>query len=81
MYKLGDVYRQKEGGTKKLGVGYFRQGYFPLVGGGVGWGLMQITSLMWIRKFQTDWFKIPLLGEAETPIKLGVKPWFDIMGF
>lgn len=31
---------------------------------------MHITSIVLIRKFQTSWFKIPLLGEAETPISL-----------
>lgn len=36
---------------------------------------MQVTSGV-IRKFQTVWFKIPLLGEAETAISLGLKPQF-----
>ena len=26
-----------------------------------------------MRKFQTDWFKIPLQGAAETVVRLGVK--------
>lgn len=30
--------------------------------------IMQITSLVLNRKFQTDWFKIPFLGEAETAV-------------
>lgn len=36
---------------------------------------MQITSLVLISKFQTDWFKIPLLGEATTAVNLGSKSW------
>lgn len=36
---------------------------------------MQITSLGLISKFQTDWLKIPLLGEAETTVSLGIKSW------
>lgn len=34
---------------------------------------MQSTSLVVIRKSQTDWLKIPLLGEAEMAVRLGVK--------
>lgn len=34
---------------------------------------MQITSLVLNRKFQTDWFKIPFLGEAETACGLVIK--------
>lgn len=29
------------------------------------------------RKFQTDWFNIPLLREAEPAIRLGTKPQSD----
>ena len=36
---------------------------------------MQITSLVLIRKFQTDWFKISLLGEAETAGRVCIKFW------
>ena len=39
--------------------------------GARGMGLIkQITSLVLIRKFQTNWLKILLLGEAVTTIKL-----------
>ena len=38
--------------------------------------IRQITSL--VLTFQTDWFKILLLGEVETVFKLGVKSWFDV---
>lgn len=41
--------------------------------------VMQITSLVLTRKFQTDWFKIPLPGEAETAISLIIKFWFGDM--
>lgn len=52
-------------------MGDFRQGYLLL---GEGRGLvMQITSPMLISKFQPDWFKIPLVGEAETAVSLGIK--------
>ena len=37
---------------------------------------MQTTSLELIRKYQTDWFKTPLQGEAKTSIKLVIKFWF-----
>ena len=40
---------------------------------------MQISSLVFLRKFQTDWFKISFLGEAETAIKLVIKFWFSDM--
>lgn len=36
---------------------------------------MQITSLMLTGKFHTDWFKIPLLGEAETAIRFCGNSW------
>ena len=56
---------------------YFRQGYFLLgEGGGSGVGLRQVTLLVLTRKFQTDWFKVPLLREAETAIK----SWFAVLG-
>lgn len=35
-----------------------------------------MTSLMLTMEFQTDWFKILLLGEAETTIRLVIKFWF-----
>lgn len=41
---------------------------------------MQITSLILIRKFQTDWLKILLLGEAETAVVLGIRFWFADVG-
>lgn len=34
---------------------------------------MQVKSLV-IRKFQTDWFIIPLLEEVKTAIRLGINP-------
>lgn len=40
---------------------------------------MQITSLVLIKTFQTDCFKILLLGEAETAISLVIKFWFGDM--
>lgn len=43
--------------------------------GGRAWQgfIMQITSLVLIKKFQTDQFKIPLLEKAETAIRLVTK--------
>ena len=35
---------------------------------------------MLTRSFQTDWFKIPLLGEFETVIKLGINSQFGDVG-
>lgn len=42
--------------------------------------IRQITSLVLIKKFLIDWFKISYLGEADTVIKLGTKSRFDDMG-
>ena len=42
------------------------------MGEGQGY-IMQITSLVLLRKFQTGRLRIPLLGEAETIIRLGIK--------
>ena len=38
-----------------------------------------MTSI--IRWFQRDWFKIPLLGDTKTAIKLGIRSWFGDLGF
>ena len=54
------------------------QVHHPLPGG-LG-SVMQITSLVLIRKFQTDWLKILLLGEAATPVRLGIMFWFVAVG-
>lgn len=54
------------GGDKKTKrMGYFRQSHLLL-------GEAEILSGT-STEFQTDWFKIPLLGEAETAIGLGIK--------
>lgn len=37
-----------------------------------------MNSLVLSRKFQAGWFKIPLLGEAATAIRLGVKSWWGL---
>lgn len=37
---------------------------------------MPITSLVLIRKFLTDWFKMLRLGETETAVKLVIVFWF-----
>ena len=67
---------QKEGGINKLKrICYVRQGTFPL-GRSVGL-IRQITSLVLSRKFLTDWFKILLLGEAATEIRLVIKFWLS----
>ena len=38
--------------------------------------MMQMTSLVLIKKFQTEWFKIPLLGEAETAVRFTKSWWY-----
>lgn len=56
----------------------FRQGHFPLGGrtGNPMWMTLLVTG-----KFQTVWFKIPLLGEVEVTVGLGINPgsmtWFN----
>lgn len=65
------VCKQKEGEKEVKNVDYFRQGQLPLR---EGWGFNLAddpTSV--VRKFQIDWFRIPVLGEAETAIRLLVK--------
>lgn len=39
----------------------------------------QVTSLMLTRASQADWFKIPLLAEAETAAHLSMKPWWGLL--
>ena len=43
------------------------------------WGrygsMLQITSLVLTRKFQTDWLKVTVLGEAEIVVRLSIKIW------
>lgn len=71
-------YRQKEGETRKLKEDYFRQ--LPCLGeGGTGRWFSQadyLTGL--IRKFQIDWFKILLLVQAKTLIRLDIKSWWGL---
>lgn len=76
MYKIEGFYRQKEGGTRKLKVGYFRQGYLPLEKGRGSYLIDYFWSV--VRKFQTDWLKILLLGEAKTAIRLSIKSWWGL---
>lgn len=68
---MGDFYRQKECGTRKLLAGennHFRVNNHLLLGGG-GWGggckglILQITSLVLIRKSQIVCLKVTFLGE------------------
>lgn len=50
---------------------------FFLLGQGNGLGfILKIISLVLIRKFQTDCFKVLFLGEAETAGRLVIKFWF-----
>lgn len=42
--------------------------------------MKQITSLILARWFQTDWFRIPFLGEDESVLKF-INSWFGDMGF
>lgn len=62
-------YRQKE--AKR--VDYFRQGHFPLWNGR---GFYQTAYFIISPGNYSGWFKIPLLGEAESAIRLVIKLWF-----
>lgn len=42
---------------------------------GLGGCLLGIIPLVLTRSFETDWLKIPLLGETETAISLGLVTW------
>lgn len=57
---------------------YFRQSHLPSVEG--RGPITPITLLVLLRKFCTHWFKIPLLREAESKIRLGSKSWFADLG-
>ena len=63
---------RKEGGTRKCRDDYLMQVYL-LLERKAGVLLIQITSLVLTRKFQTDWIKIPPLGEAGTANRVGMK--------
>ena len=56
------------GMKKKKKKDYFRQSYLSLSEG--EGSITYFTSPVLIRKFQIDWFKIPLLGEAESAVRL-----------
>lgn len=75
LYKTEDFYRQKWAGIRKLVAKekkeLFQANHFPL-GKGQG-SVIQITSLVLIKKFQTDGFEVLFLGEAETALRLGIK--------
>ena len=51
--------------------------------GGAGKGRGFICAgfilLAFIRKFHIDWFKMPLLGEAETAVRSVTKFWFGVL--
>lgn len=40
---------------------------------------MQITSVVMFKKFQTDYFKVSLLREAETSLSLGIKSLVELL--
>lgn len=65
--KMEGAYRQKEGGTRSEESGLF-QARGPSLSPAKGRLPLQL-----IRKFQTDWLKIPLLREAEAAIQLVIK--------
>ena len=57
-------YRKKKGGHKGIKrVDNFKQGHLSSEGRGF---VRKIMSLALIRKFQTGWLKVLLLGETET---------------
>lgn len=49
-----------------------KQGHLPL-GVRAGGLILQIASLLLMGRFQTDWFRIPLQGEAGTAVRLDIK--------
>ena len=51
----------------------------PSSGGHRG-SIRWLTSLVLTRQFQTGWSKIPVLGEAATVMKLGIKSRFGDVG-
>lgn len=73
---MGGLNRQKGWDKEFERVDYFRQSSDPL--GKAGTLIRQITSLELTRKFQTDSFKLPFLGEAETTVGLGIKSWWTL---
>ena len=52
----------------------------PSSEGRVGAFHLKTTSLGLIRKFQSDWYKISSLKEAETAIRLSIKLCFAVVG-
>ena len=62
LYKMVGFCRQKEFGTKKLGVDCFRQGHLPL-------GKSRVYQVYYLTNADQEipdcLFKIPFLGEAE----------------
>ena len=63
--------RAKQGNEKGL-----FQAKLPSLRGQGRRGFIWQTPHWLIRKSQTDWFKIPFLGGAETALRLGIKSWF-----
>ena len=75
MHKGEGFYRQKEGEAKEL-LAKEKLGQRLLVERNSRGLIMQITSLVWIRKFQIDCLKVTFLGEVE----IAIKSWFAVMG-
>lgn len=57
-----EVFRDRNKEVKRIKLFKGRQGLF----------IRQITSTVLTKKFQVHWFKIPLLGETDIAIRLGI---------
>lgn len=66
--------------NQRKGTGQGKRGLPHLLGGQKGF-VRQVTSLLLTKKFQMVWFKIKLLGEVETAVRLGTKSWFAEVAF
>lgn len=70
---MEEFYRQKEDGTKKLKMDYFRQVHLLLEEGGIS--AINLTNVD--QKISDSLVSVPLLErqEAETAIRLSIKFW------
>lgn len=73
---MENFYGQKEAGQGNYfsRADCYRQNHLPLRGHGLG-RMSPADYSTSARSFETDWLKIPLLGETETVISLGLVTW------
>ena len=69
---------QKESGTRKWKE-WVISGRATFLEEKAGGFIRQIISPVLTRKFQTDWFKIPLHGETLNALTLGIKYWWGLV--